>query len=123
MSSTYRCSRLTINELFCTFFVGRDALNELKLHKQFENEYGKITISEDSFLSGFYISVELKNIDSLHIFPYLALIDVLADSCEESSKRFINENKRLFIYNDKNKLSEFFNDNVIYVPKLMLKDI
>ena len=123
MSSTYRCAKLTIKELFELFTEGRDVNNELKIHKQFKNDYGSIFIQEDNFQNAYYITVELKNQDSIYIFPYLALIDVLANECELTSTRFINENKREFLYKDENSLDRFFNDNIVYVPKLMLKSI
>lgn len=123
MSTTYRCTKLTISGLFESFYIGKNVLNELKKHKSFENEYGSIKITRDDFQNVYYISIEVKDDQSKFILPYLALLDVLSSSALSLTSNRLNENKYTYIYTNDDYLTTCFDESEVYVPTLMLKDI
>ena len=123
MSTTYRCTKLNIAELFDTFYVGRNIERELMKNHSFDNEFGNIKIDYDGFQDAYYITINLKNNSDNHILPYLSLIDELSCSCLSTTNRFINDNKYTYVYKSENDLIRCLKNTYVFIPTLIIKNI
>lgn len=122
MSTTYRCTKMAISELFDTFYIGRRALDELNKHMLFENEHGCIRINRDDFQDVFYITITIKSDNNIRSLPYLYLIDELESTCLRINNKYVNDGKYTYTYHAQDDLNNCFSEN-IFIPTLMLKDI
>ena len=116
MNSQYCCELINFKNIAERIFIGQNLYEKLINYHKFHNEYGFIELFIDEYSPCIDIKISsIWNKFSKEYLPFILLKDFLIkNNCKQ-----INEDE--FRVSSMNELIKILNDEIIYIPKTLLR--
>lgn len=116
MNSKYRCELINFKNLTERIFIGQNLYEKLINYHKFHNEYGSIELFIDDYSP--YVDIKISSNSNKFSKEYLPFI-LLKDFLIKNNCKQINENE--FRASSMEKLIKILNDELIYIPKSLIR--